>query len=338
MATARPFSYNLGAGITGTTQVGDLAVGTPTNGFPASPRFWNGPDEELGYVIAHPVPAGNQPTPVSGVNAFLGFNRTPDFTDSSFISLSNYVARLYGGTSANFSSALQASTWLTANGFWNSYIAPVLSLDASTYSGSGTTWTDSVGGKNFTLYNSPTWSSSNGGYFTFSRSSSQYAECSTSLSSLGIWSVSVWHYYTGDIGTNESPCLVTEVYPGSTSSINYNLGNGSDSSPWLQNGFFKAGWWNTPSGVYQLTSNNWYYIVGTYDGSTVSLYVNGSLIVSASHTDSPTSSGGGIRLMRRWDVDQYWGGRLATVDIYDKSLDPTQISAIWNSTKSRFGL
>jgi hypothetical protein len=42
--------------------------------------------------------------------------------------------------------------------------------------------------------------------------------------------------------------------------------------------------------------------------------------------------------MRRWDVDQYWGGRLATVDIYDKSLDPTQISAIWNSTKSRFGL
>lgn len=33
MATARPFAYNTGAGITGTDQVGSLAVGTPTAGF-----------------------------------------------------------------------------------------------------------------------------------------------------------------------------------------------------------------------------------------------------------------------------------------------------------------
>jgi hypothetical protein len=338
MPTARPFAFNPGPGITGTSQVGDLAVGTPTDGFPINPRFWNGPDEELGYVIAHPVTGGTQPTQIPGVSAYLGFNRTGDFSDASFISLAEYVSRNYANNPQTFASATQASNWLTSNGYWNSYTGPVLSLDASTYSGSGSTWTDSVGGKSFTLYNGPSWSSNNGGYFTFSRASSQYAECSTSLSSLSTWTVSVWHYYNGDIASGESPCLVTEVFPGTTFSINYNLGNGSDTSPWLQNGFFKGGWWNTPSNFYQLTANNWYYIVGTYDGSTVKLYVNGSLISSGSHADSPTSSQGGIRLMRRWDTTQYWGGRLATVDIYNKSLDSTQISAIWTSTKSRFGL
>jgi hypothetical protein len=63
MATARPFAYNTGAGITGTDQVGSLAVGTPTEGFSATGlEWWNGPDEDLGYVIAQSVPGDTQPT------------------------------------------------------------------------------------------------------------------------------------------------------------------------------------------------------------------------------------------------------------------------------------
>ena len=55
MPTARPFAYNPGSPIAGTEQVGSLAVGVPTSGFTNNPQFWNGPDEELGYVIASPV-------------------------------------------------------------------------------------------------------------------------------------------------------------------------------------------------------------------------------------------------------------------------------------------
>ena len=65
MAFARPFAYNPGSPISGTEQVGDLAIGIPTSGFTNSPQFWNGPDEELGYVIAAPLSANTQPTPVS---------------------------------------------------------------------------------------------------------------------------------------------------------------------------------------------------------------------------------------------------------------------------------
>ena len=63
---ARPFAYNTGAPIAGTTQVGDLAIGYPTAGFEATGlQWWQGPDESTGYVVAKPISAGNQPTPVT---------------------------------------------------------------------------------------------------------------------------------------------------------------------------------------------------------------------------------------------------------------------------------
>ena len=64
MATSNPFAYNPGSPIAGTDQVGQLSIGTPTSGFTNSPQYWNGPDEDLGYVIAAPVSGNTQPTPL----------------------------------------------------------------------------------------------------------------------------------------------------------------------------------------------------------------------------------------------------------------------------------
>jgi len=96
MATSRPFAYNTGSTISGTEQVGSIAIGTPTSGFTSTGlRWWNGPDEDLGYVIAHTVPSGTQPNPV-GVPAYIGFWRTSGKTDNNFISLSQYVSSFTG--------------------------------------------------------------------------------------------------------------------------------------------------------------------------------------------------------------------------------------------------
>jgi len=325
MSTTRPFAYNPGSSISGTIQVGDLAVGYPTTGYTGT-EWWNGPDEELGYVIAQPVPDDSQPTPIPGVTGSVGFFRTNGFDDNEFIDITNILLN------SNYNNAPDASTGLTTNGYWNSYstlTSPVLSLDAADYSGSGP-WIDSIGGKSFTLTNSPTWSSSNGGYFNFVSSSSQYAICNTSLPSMSTWTVGVWHYYTGT-ETGAAPCIVTETFIGG--SINYSLGK--NLAPFSV-GFFNGSWRITDG--YSLTPNNWYYIVGTYDGSTIKLYVNNTLVDSTNYTGTPTSSGAGIRLMERWDLSDYWGGRLAIVDIFDTALDQTEITTIWNSTKTRFGL
>jgi hypothetical protein len=124
MSTARPFAYNPSpnAVIAGTEQVGDLAVGIPTSGFTTNPQFWNGPDEDLGYVIAYPVSGNTHPTPIFGVFASVGFKGTKNMSnplsDSTFLTLANSFV---GGPPAPFSSATDASIFLTNNGYWNSY-------------------------------------------------------------------------------------------------------------------------------------------------------------------------------------------------------------------------
>jgi len=120
MATARPFAYNTGSLIPGTEQLGDLSIGFPSSGFTDAPQFWNGPDEELGYVIAQPVPLGDQPNPV-GIPAYVGFFRSESLTDSSFLELSESIA---GQT---FPNVYDAYSWLNNNGYWTSYVPPDVS-------------------------------------------------------------------------------------------------------------------------------------------------------------------------------------------------------------------
>lgn len=332
MATTRLFSRYTGGGTpSGTERYGDLLVGVdasnPYNSNYSGVKWWSGADEDLGYIIATTVSTEDQPTPNDGNTGNVGFFRTGSIDEAEFINLVKVV------TGYQASSGADAKTWLNSNGYWTSYsdiATSVLSLDAANYTSGN--WVDSVGGKSFTLYNSPTWSPSNGGHFNFNTSLSQYAECNTSLPNLGTWSVAVWHYYDGT-NTGGNPCIVTEVYPGSVGQINYSLG---DNNGGFSNGFFNGGWRVTDG--HTLTSNNWYYIVGTYDGTNVKLYVNNTLVDSTSYTGTPISSQGGIRLMTRWDLPDYWGGKLATVDIYDKALSDSEIESIWNLTKSRFGL
>ena len=132
MATARPFAYNTGAVITGTEQVGGLAVGTPTDGFAATGlEWWNGPDEDEGYVIAQSVPSNTQPTPVTGAFASVGFFRSAALTDPSFISIANAVAGPSGG--GPFASGSAAKTWLNDNGYWTSYVGATGSTGAAWY-------------------------------------------------------------------------------------------------------------------------------------------------------------------------------------------------------------
>jgi hypothetical protein len=115
MAFARPFAYNPGEEIPGTEQIGELSIGTPTSGFTSNPQYWNGPDEQLGYIIAQSVSDNSQPTPLFDVTASVGFFRTEDFTDGSFVTLSETIAQ------QSFATAANAKTWLNDNGYWTSY-------------------------------------------------------------------------------------------------------------------------------------------------------------------------------------------------------------------------
>jgi len=114
------FAYNTGSLISGTTQVGDIAISQADVEYSANfggLQWWGGPDETNGYVIAYPIPGCDRNTPV-GLQACLGFKRSTDLTNNSFIELVNSFV---GGPPAPFSSATDASEYLTNNGYWNSY-------------------------------------------------------------------------------------------------------------------------------------------------------------------------------------------------------------------------
>lgn len=207
--------------------------------------------------------------------------------------------------------------------------------DPASYPGTGSTWTDLVSAKAFTLYNSPTYSSNNGGYLNFDPASTQWADATSLPSSLTTWTVEAWHYYAGT-NNNGSPCIVTEAFAGGP--INYTVGNCTDSSPNLQVGYWDGSSFHpTPQGTI-LTAGQWYQVVGTYDGTANQLYLNGAFVSSTASASVPASSGAGIRLMRRWDADQYWGGRLGIVRIYDAALTVNQVTQNFNADRSRFGL
>jgi hypothetical protein len=133
MTFARPFAYNPGSLIPGTEQVGSLSIGAPTSGFTNNPQYWNGPDEELGYVIAQSVSGNTQPTEIPGVFASLGFFRSTDLTEGSFITLSETIA------GQSFATGEDAKTWLNNNGYWTSY--GVSLCDSFTFIGNNATTT-----------------------------------------------------------------------------------------------------------------------------------------------------------------------------------------------------
>ncbi len=128
MPTSHPIAYWTGTTIPEAYKVGNLMIGTATtfdygfynitnaNGI----RFWMSPDEDLGYVIGQSLTASTQTTPVIPATAQIGFYRTNAFTSSAFASLANLVTRV-NDTPQNFTLGSQASAWLTANGYWNTY-------------------------------------------------------------------------------------------------------------------------------------------------------------------------------------------------------------------------
>lgn len=125
MATTTPVGYNPSQSlIPGTTQIGNLAVGTSPQQYSSKPggiTYWMGPDQDLGYVVAKPIPGGNQPFPrgTGETAAYVGFSRSNLLTQASFVNLANQIAA--GATSWGPTGGTAAKAWLNANGYWTSY-------------------------------------------------------------------------------------------------------------------------------------------------------------------------------------------------------------------------
>jgi len=212
-------------------------------------------------------------------------------------------------------------------------------LDAAnsrSYSGSGNTWYDLLGNRNFTLLNSPSFiANSAGGSIGFTAANSHNATAS-SLPSLSTWTVEVWIFHTG-VSTGTYPAIICEALGGGALNFALFSPNYSVSNFQLQTGYYVGNVWYWTNN-YNIAQNNWYHIIASYDGSNVRLYVNSVLQLTTASVATPISSNSGIYLMRRWDTADYFGGHLSTVKIYNRALSQQEVLQNYNATKKRYGL
>jgi hypothetical protein len=341
MPTSRPFAYNPGAPISGTTQYGTLAVGISSElDYPSGAggvRWWNGPDEELGYCIGTSVPSGDQPTPEGNIGT-VGFWRTNTFDDTEFVELASTI------TNQNFTGGTHAKTYLNNNGYWTSWeeYPPnlILYLDSgnsSSYSGSGSVWYDLTSNNNdATLINSPTYSSSLGGILQFDDVSLEYGTI-PDLGNLSQWTVEAWFKLTTAL-TGKVTAVVCNEF-NLTDKLNFSIGtNNAPTNKNIAVGFYDGSWHTTTGFVPQ--TNVWYQVVGTYDGSVIRQYINGSASGGTVNYGGTPQSGGEVRLMRRWDETltsaNFVDGDLAIVKIYNTAITSAEVLESYNTNYTRF--
>ena len=364
MTTFRPFAYNpTAAAITGAYQVGDIAIATATNiqyfGNWGGVKWFGGPDEDLGYVIAQPYPASNLPTPDGLNDGSIKFYRTKVFTDEAFLGLTNYVSSKNGGTGP-FPNLTEATSWLDDNGYWYSFVSgptgPASNglilywdiQDTSSYSGTGTTITDLEGNINGTITGTISYTTGSPKYLTVEGGVSEY-----------IYTANI-NPHLSPVNTGTSQSMFLWIYPTSNGIIYSEQGSLTPDAGWFDAqiqrntaGNFLFGVWPYPFNTPLITStltyalNNWYYVGWTYSSNSLKAYVNGVNVGSATVArQTPYNNGGSIPMYFNlgYPTATDMGSttsctyRLGAVHMYNIGLTAGVVLQNYEDTKSIYGL
>lgn len=213
----------------------------------------------------------------------------------------------------------------------------ILFLDAGTYVSGN--WDDQSGnGNNATLQGTPSWNSSNGGYFDLVPGEGDYFSVvdAVSLDSMTEISIEMW-IYIDTINASGPNMLFSKR---STTSDGYV-------------GFFNTTSWTfrfgtgTGTGLTYSSAPNtgvWQQIVATMGGSGSKFYINGSEAVSSIYT------GNSANINTAADLDLFevnprpqvgpvkMDGRVGIIRLYNGILSDSNVLDNFNASKTRFGL
>ena len=235
---------------------------------------------------------------------------------------------------------LSSGTLLVNSGGFDEFTgAPVVDtslqlwLDAgqtSSYSGSGTTWTDLSGaGNNGTLTNSPTYSgTTNGGVFTFD-GSTQYAATTLNSSTISDGTLSAWCYPIASPNSSYYDGIIDGDSPG-----NYGTGFGINNSTYQA--IVNDQFWNTIG--QSVILNQWVMVTMTFTATTALFYINGTQVSSLSYTRGTVSPGNNYLIGKSAANARYFNGRISTAMVYNRALTSDEILTNFKALRGRYGI
>ena len=221
----------------------------------------------------------------------------------------------------------------------------VLDLDAAklqSYPRTGTLWNDVSGFQNNgTLTNGPTFSSDNGGSIVFD-GVDDWVNVTNSLlfANTTNLTVSIWFNFSSlPINTLSLIHKGRQDAPRNYWWLNYNY-TATVSNRRLT--------WETGDGAGNLNQlsytswtpnlNTWYNVVGTFEPNLSKLYLDGTLVASASTTVASVAANDGIgTYIGTYRNLAYWfPGKLNGALIYRKTLSAAEVLQNYNATKGRY--
>jgi len=212
----------------------------------------------------------------------------------------------------------------------------VLYLDSgnsSSYPGSGTTWFDISGnGNNGTLINGPTYSASDGGIIVFDGTDDRLEILhSDSFIFTNEITLSAWFNFSV-LPTTELPLIRKNDV--------FQLGLfDADTIRCLIRTEGTSGWTGANDQDYTFSTNTWYNMTMTYDGSNMKIYVNATLEKTATVTGNIENNS---NIVQAGYLDGSFGvdtldGSLSILNIYNYALTSSEVTSNFDAVKSRFG-
>jgi len=242
--------------------------------------------------------------------------------------------------------------------------APFFNLDAqesTSYSGSGTTWTDIAGGNNVTLRNGPVFTNNQStsgtpSYFTWD-GVDDYADDGTSLTgwdSTDSWTFEFWFSMTARLSsTGYIYTIYTKGNSNSTPGVSMGMRGGAPYYGTLFR-FSTTGGYNEayPSSniISSINDGNWHQFIFTKDagsGTTPKFYMDGSNVslTTMQGGSTPKTLDKNYNNTDTLYISNYRGtgnyefnGKLAAIRWYGSYFDATQALNNYNAQKGAYGI
>lgn len=205
------------------------------------------------------------------------------------------------------------------------------SADRNSYRGTGTSWLDVSGNAMVgTINNSPTFNTSNGGYFDFDGTDEYVLFTNNTILDTQTPTVEIW------IKTNATTQNAIWFEKGIVNQ-QYSL--------FQENTTLK--WRHALGGINNLeittatyiTTTKWHQVVGTFTSGDRRLFVNGVQVGADTPTGTIGTNTTGVWLGGRGNLASYsFNGSISICRVYNRVLSASEIVQNYNATKARFGL